>query len=98
MRLPHPQTPFYHTPAELLDPPYPIQISQGLSALIKVNMELVGSLNFSRILSFYSASESTFAVLMQVKHAKKLLFLFTNKFTVDCVAVMCNCVWIFLIL
>lgn len=69
-----PDTPFYHTSAELPDPPYPSQISEGLSALIKVNTELVGSLNFSRILSFYSASESIFVVLMQVKHAKKLLF------------------------
>lgn len=74
-----PDTPFYQTPAELPDPPYHIQVSQALSALMKVNMELVGSLNFSRILSFYFASESIFAVFVQVRHAKKLLlYLQTN--------------------
>lgn len=59
-------------------------------------MELVGGLNFSRILSFYFASESIFAVFMQAH--KEITFLFTNKFGVDFVAVMCNCVWIFMIL
>lgn len=74
-----PDTPFYQTPAELPDPPYHIQVSQALSALMKVNMELVGSLNFPRILCFYFASESIFAVFVQVKHAKKLLlYLQTN--------------------
>lgn len=29
---------------------------------------------------------------------KEITFLFTNKFRVDFVAVICNCVWIFMIL
>lgn len=69
-----PDIPFYHTSAELPDPPYHIQISQALYALINVNVELVGSLNFSRIFSFSFPSECIFAVFMQVRHAKKLLF------------------------
>lgn len=60
--------------------PYHIQISQALSALIKVNTELVESLNFARILCFYFASKSIFAVFIQVKWyaqalKKKLLFI-----------------------
>lgn len=71
-----PDTPFYHTSAELPDPPHHIQMSQALYALIKV--ELVGSLNFSRIF-YLSALPVTVSLQYLCKSSTQRNYFFIYK-------------------